>query len=354
MMDRETSKRRRQENKDFRKEYGMSRYPLMSYLYDYTERTRSKQNARTPFNDEVKVIEDVVYKTVGGENLMLDIYLPTAKVEGGFPVVFEIPGGGWMVRNRKRRAGYARLYATMGAVVFVIEHRVSPEVFFPEHLIDVIDAYNFVVSLKDEYNLDLDKITVCGDSSGGHLGACLGVASTNHDYVEKFGLPTPAVKPARHIFISGAFSFDVMYRIPFVHKLSLRYFSGKPTGKEFRNWELYKVTSPLNCITEEFPISYNSGGMLDFLCAGDAPRMAKALTNAGVRNELYVGKHLFYSGHCYVKRIPFAPVRKDMFKIMTWYKDEMMTLGTDLSQGYARVDKFLHNYHKALKGKIEC
>lgn len=349
-----TRSQRRKENKEFRKTHGMARYPFMSYLYDYTERTRSEQNGRTPFNDEVKVVEDVIYKTVDGESLMMDIYLPTAKVEGSFPVVFEIPGGGWMVRNRKRRAGYARLYATMGAVVFVIEHRVSPMVHFPEHLIDVIDAYNFVVSLKDEYNLDLDKITVCGDSSGGHLGACLGVASTTPGYAERMGLPTPMVRPARHIFISGAFSFETMYRIPFVHNLSLKYFSGKKSRKEFRSWEHYADTSPLNCLTKDFPITYNTGGMLDFMCSGDAKRMSKALDNAGVRNNFRVGKNLFYSGHCHVKRIPFAPARKDMHKLLCWYKDEMLVLGADLSEGYMRVDKFLDNYKKALKGEIKC
>lgn len=354
IMTKELRKQRRQENKDFRREFGMPRYPLISYMYDYNERKRAEKNARTPFTDEVTVLSDVVYKTVNGEELMMDIYLPTVKVSGGSPVVFEVPGGGWMIRNRKRRAGYARMYATMGATVFVIEHRVSPCVFFPEHLIDVIDAFNFMCSKKDELNLDLDKITVSGDSSGGHLSACLGVASINPDYVERLGLPTPMAKIQRHIFISGAFSFDVMYRMPFVHKISLRYFSGMKTGKEFRSWEHYKETSPLNCLTADFPASYNSGGVLDFLCAGDARRMAKALTNAGVRNQYYVGKNLFNSGHCYVKRIPFAPARRDMLKIMTWYKDEMLMLGADMTEGHARVEKFLTNYHKALKGKIEC
>lgn len=354
VMNKDVQKQRRQESKEFRREFGMPRYPLISYIFDHTEEKRSAQNARTPFNNEVKVISDVVYKTVNGENLMMDIYLPTTKVDGGFPVVFEIPGGGWMLKNRKRRAGYACMYATMGAVVFVVEHRVSPEVFFPEHLIDVIDAYNFMCSKKDEYNLDLDKITVTGDSAGGHLGACLGVASTDPTYVEKLGLPTPLVRPQRHIFISGTFSFKVMHRVPFSHCVTVRYFCGKPKKKEFKNSELYHYSSPQLCLNEAFPITYNSGGMLDFFCAGEARRMSKALDEIGVRNEFQVGKNLFNSGHCYVKRIPFAPARRDMLKIMTWYKDEMLLLGTDMTEGYARIEKFLTNYHKVLKGKIEC
>ena len=129
---------------------------------------------------------------------------------------------------------------------------------------------------------------------------------------------------------------------------------GKPKKKEFKNSELYHYSSPQLCLNEAFPITYNSGGMLDFFCAGEARRMSKALDEIGVRNKYQIGKNLFNSGHCYVKRIPFAPARRDMLKIMTWYKDEMLLLGTDMTEGYARIEKFLTNYHKVLKGKIEC
>ena len=82
--------------------------------------------------------------------------------------------------------------------------------------------------------------------------------------------------------------------------------------------------------------------------------MSKSLDAVGVRNNFYVGKNLFNSGHCYVKRIPFAPARRDMLKIMKWFNDEALILGTDVSKGYMRVERFLKNYRKALKGKIEC
>lgn len=353
-MDKETRQRERQLNKEFRAQYGMFRHPLMADVFDLFEGSRAVANGRTPFNDEVKVIKDVVYKTVGGEDLVLDIYLPTTEVDGKRPVVFDIPGGGWMIHNRHRRDGYARLYATMGAVVFVIEHRVSPQVFFPDHLIDVVDALNYLDTVKDEYNLGLDKVTVTGDSSGGHLGSLLGVASINEEYRQKLGLPELKVKPARQIFISGAFSFEVMYRIPFTHLLMVRYYCGKNSRKAFRQWEFYKESDPYNYFTPDYPVTYNNGGALDFICAGEAKRMAKKLTKAGVRNDYYVCKNPLNNSHCYVLRIPYAPARRDMLKIMTWYRDEMMMLGTDMSAGYDRVHTFLTNYHKALRGKIKC
>ena len=353
-MEKMTRKQIRQENREFQQKFGMPRYPQIYHSFDYVERTRDVWNRRTPFNDEVERIEDVVYKTVNGQDLMLDIYLPTLKVEGRCPVVFEIPGGGWMLQNRKRRKGYACMYATMGATVFVISHRVSPEVFFPEHLVDVIDAFNFVCSKAEEYNLDLEKIFVTGDSSGAHLGACLGIACTDKNYVETLGLPMPVRRPQRHIFMSGPFNFDVMYRMPGTHRSTVRFFSGKPTKKEFKASEIYKYASPQLCLNKDFPITYNIGGMLDVLALGEAKRMSECLDAVGVRNEYYVGKNLFNSGHCYAKRIPFPPARKGMLRMMTWFKDELLVLGADVSIGYVRVEKFLKNYHKALRGKIKC
>lgn len=353
-MDKQARLEEKRLNKEFRKKYGMFRHPLMADVFDLFEGSRAEANGRTPFNQEVEVKKDVVYKTVDGEDLVLDIYLPTAKIEGKRPVVFDIPGGGWMIHNRHRRDGYARLFATMGAVVFVIEHRVSPQVFFPEHLIDVVDALNFLDTVKDEFNLDLDKVTVTGDSSGGHLGSLLGVASINSEYGQKLGLPELKVKPARQIFISGAFSFEVMYRIPCTHLLMVRYYCGQKSRKAFRNWEFYKESDPYNYLTADYPVTYNNGGALDFICAGEAKRMAKKLTAAGVRNDYYVCKNPLNNAHCYVLRIPFKPARRDMLKIMTWYRDEMLSLGIDMNEGYGRVKTFLDNYKKALKGKIKC
>lgn len=203
----------------------MLKIPVMSKIFDVVEESRAKPNGRSPFVDEIKIIKDVVYKTVDGKDLVMDVYLPANGAKHA-PVVLEIPGGGWMIHNRKRRDGYARLFAVLGAAVCVIDHRLSPEIFFPENLKDVADALNFIVDNAEKYGFDAGNVTVTGDSSGGHLAACLACASSVPSYGEKLGLPKLKTKVANCIFISGAFSFETMYRIPFTHLLMVRYFSG--------------------------------------------------------------------------------------------------------------------------------
>ncbi len=332
--------------KAFRKKFGMFRYPLMADIFDVAEESRSLPNSKTAFNKEIKIVRDVVYKEIDGQQLVMDIYLPSVTVGEKNPVVVDVPGGGWVIHNRPRRDGYARLFAAMGAVVCVIDHRLAPEVFFPENLKDVVDALNFLETIKDEFNLDLNDVTITGDSSGGHLSACAGCASSVPEYGKKLGLPEMKVKIKRCIFISGAFSFETMYRIPCTHTLMVRYFSGRKSRKEFRSWEFYKESIPYNYLTKEFPESYNNGGGLDLLCLGEAKRMAKKLTAAGVQNEYKVGKNILNNMHCYVLRTPFAPARHDMTLLMDWYRRSEEKAGVDMSANFERVKKSLEHKSK--------
>ncbi len=340
--------------KSFRKDFGMLRRPIMADVFDFFEEDRAEPNGRTPFNDEIKVEKDVVFKSVDGKKLVMDVYYPSHPVAEKSPCVLDIPGGGWMIHNRLRRDGYARCFAAMGAVVAVIDHRLCPEVFFPKDLEDCVDAYNFLCDNADRFSIDKDNIVVTGDSSGGHLTACLGIAATDEEYAKSLGIATTKTKPTGLIFVSGAFSFEVMYRIPFTNAFIVRYFSGQKSRKAFRNWEFYKQSDPYNYLNANLPPCYNSGGMTDLLCLGEAKRMSEALTKVGVKNEYTVGKNLFRSDHCYVLRFPFAPARKDALALYNWYFRLEKDLGVDMSEGYKRVETFMTQYKKALKGEIEC
>lgn len=327
----------------------MREVPIMSYIFDVVEESRALPNSRTIFDREIKIERDVTYKSVDGVDIKMDIYYPAKPVAKKSPCVMDIPGGGWMIKNRHRRDGYARCYAALGAVVFVIDHRYCPQVSFPTNLVDCIDAYNFICDNQDRFGVDANNIAITGDSSGGHLAACMGIASYSEEYRTKLSLPALQTKPANLIFISGAFSFDVMHRIPFTHLLMVRYVSNTPTRKAFRNWQYYKEINVYDYIDKDFPESYNNGGMTDFLCAGEAKRFSKVLDSKGVKNAYRVGKNIFNSGHCYVLRFPFAPARRDMLALYEWYASKQLEKGIDMSDNLKEVRYFFTNYKKALK-----
>ena len=53
-------------------------------------------------------------------------------------------------------------------------------------------------------------------------------------------------------------------------------------------------------------------------------------------------------------RFPFASARKDALALYAWYGKKQAEKGVDLSKGFARVEKFMKNYKKSLKGKVQC
>lgn len=335
----------KEEKKAFKKEFHMPRYAFMAKVFELFEEPVAEGNSRTPYAPFIKIEKDVVYKTIDGEDLVMDIYFPMEESDKPRPVVLVIPGGGWVIHNRYRRDGYARGFATIGAVVAVIDHRLGPKVFFPENLKDCIDAYNFLVDNASKYNLDVNNITVTGDSSGGHMTACLGCASSSAEYVKKLGLPELKSKPQNLIMVSGAFSMKVMHRIPLTHTLMVRYATGTLSRSEFKKWKYFKEIDPYNYLNPDYPESYNNGGNIDLLCLGEAKRMGEKMTAAGIKNEYKVGKGF----HDYVMNFPQKASRKDMMLLYGWYVKKNAERGVDLSKGWEKQKYFLENYEKALK-----
>lgn len=344
----------REEQRTFFRQHKLPEYPIMSDIFDLVEEWRAADNNTTPFDAEIRVEKDVVYKTVDGEDLVMDVYYPSTPAGDKCPAVMDIPGGGWMIHNRPRRDGYARCFAAMGAVVAVIDHRLCPKVFFPDNLADCADAYNYLVEHADQYNIDPDNIVVTGDSSGGHLTACMGCASSSPEYVERLGIPALKSKIAGLIFVSGAFDFDRMLRIPMTNTLMVRYVSGQMSRKAFRKWRFYKECNPRNYVNPAYPPCFSAGGVTDFLCLGEAEHLAKYLDKHGVPNQVVVSKNLLRSDHCYVLRFPYAVARRDALALYRWYYEREKELGVDLTAGFARVEKFMTQYDDVMSGKTQC
>lgn len=319
-----------------------NKVPFMGRVFELIEKNRAGINEKTPFIKDVDIESDVVYKTINGKNLVIDIYKPKNKPTGLSPAVFIIPGGAWLIHNLKRRGGYASLFTALGATVFIADYRVSPEIRFPEHVWDVVDAFDFVYENADKYGIDVNNVVVTGDSAGGQLSACLACCATTPSYAEQIGVPVPKITPAGCIFVSGSFSFDTMCRIPVAHTFIAKPFSGLRTKTAFKKWKFYKESNPMNFITEKFPPSYNSGGKYDLFCQGDAKKMSEILTSKGVKNEYFVGEGI-RDDHCYVLRNPYLFARKDMLKLIKWYVALEKEKGEDMSEPMMKVEEYLTN-----------
>lgn len=97
---------------------------------------------------------------------------PDLPLDGKAPVLLQVPGGGWMLGDRRPQA-----YPLMGAladrgwICVSIGYRVSPKHQWPAHIIDVKQALAWVKENIAEYGGDPDFVAISGGSAGGHLSS---------------------------------------------------------------------------------------------------------------------------------------------------------------------------------------
>jgi acetyl esterase/lipase len=130
---------------------------------------------------------NVVYGTVDGEELLLDVYSPPDRAEPG-PAVVVLHSGAWTSGVADRTARTMKIAAEnlagAGYVAFNADYRLTtiPRRFFwPDQLDDVQRVVRWVRANAAAYNVDPERIGAYGHSAGAHLASMLGVRDTNDD-----------------------------------------------------------------------------------------------------------------------------------------------------------------------------
>ena len=102
------------------------------------------------------------------------IYRPRA---GRLPVVMYFHGGGFMLGSPDAFDSLtADLAADIDAVVVSVDYRLTPEHRFPAAFDDSLQAVRAIAARADELDLDLARLVLAGDSSGGNLAAAVAIA----------------------------------------------------------------------------------------------------------------------------------------------------------------------------------
>lgn len=130
--------------------------------------------------DGVIVHRNISYGEHGKRN-QLDVFQPAVPREGGFPVLLQVHGGGWMI-GEKEQQGQPLMYhlAQRGWLCVACNYRLSPTDTFPSHIIDVKKTIAWVRENAAQYGGNADFIAITGGSAGGHLTA-LAALTPNHE-----------------------------------------------------------------------------------------------------------------------------------------------------------------------------
>lgn len=122
--------------------------------------------------------DGVIYKTVNGTNLVMDMFYPDEeKMTDENPWVVFIHGGGWSGGHRDNIyksafIGGMKQLVDAGVVVATVQYRLaklsSPDTSY-DSTTDCKDAARFLLKNKEEYKLDDENYGIWGGSAGGHL-----------------------------------------------------------------------------------------------------------------------------------------------------------------------------------------
>jgi len=116
---------------------------------------------------------DIVYASVDGLNLALDIYLPSDAENP--PLIVFVHGGRWQAGNKRTKI--PSQFVDSGFALASIDFRQSTQAQFPAQIHDIKAAVRFLRANSDNYGFDGSKIAITGESSGGHLATLVGVTN---------------------------------------------------------------------------------------------------------------------------------------------------------------------------------
>ncbi len=92
------------------------------------------------------------------------------------PAVIVVPGGGYFTVSKREGEPIAASFFAKGFQVFVLNYLARPDgVRYPEHLLELSAAVDYVKKKAKEMSVNAEEIFVVGFSAGGHLTANLAV-----------------------------------------------------------------------------------------------------------------------------------------------------------------------------------
>ena len=236
----------------------------------------------------MQVDRDLVYETVNGRDLHLDLYLPPSNEK--LPLVIWVHGGGWK-SGSKNGAGPSLELLKRGYAVASVEYRLSGEAIFPAAISDCKAAVSFLRLHAGRYQLDPKRFGAWGSSAGGHLVSLMGTTGDDtsfnlHPVSKKVSSEVQAVcnwfGPSDFLRMNdapGAIDHDSP-------DSPESRFIGGPIQQ---NPELVKRANPITYITEKDPPFLHLHGSSDRLVLlSQSELLHAALTDLNVQSELHV------------------------------------------------------------------
>ena len=238
---------------------------------------------------KMRTVPNIVYERASGWEGKLDVYAQrTPPNSPPTPVVIFIHGGGWVQGTKEASVMRGVLpYIAMGYSVVNVEYRLASVSLAPAAIEDCRCALRWVIAHAKDYNLDVNRIVVSGESAGGHLALTTGMipASAGLDRM-CFTTSEPHVAAIVDFFgiTDIADLLDGPNKKPFPESWP---YTVQWLGNQPNRAEIAKAASPLTYVRAGVPATISIHGDADPLVPyAHSTRLQEALQKAGVAHEL--------------------------------------------------------------------
>ncbi|QNI08172.1 alpha/beta hydrolase [Mycobacterium kubicae] len=239
---------------------------------------------------------DISYGECGSRN-ELDIWRrPDLDRGGRAPVLLQVPGGAWMVGNKRGQAHPLMSHlAELGWVCVAINYRLSPRSTWPDHIVDVKRAIAWTKEHIAEYGGDPDWIAITGGSAGGHLSSLAALTPNDPQFQPGFEEADTSVQAAVPFYGVYDFTRNDSSMHPLLGAvLAKNVFKLRraETAEPFRN------ASPITHISEDAPPFFVLHGTNDSLVPVEQARSFTARLRQ-VSRQPVVYAELPYAQHAF-------------------------------------------------------
>ena len=165
-------------NKNFVKHFLLSSIIACVAMVAFAQTDTTVKVIAYPKNYEGKL--NVVYTTVGDWDGRMDVYY-APKDAKPLPLVINIHGGGWNHGTKESQSGF-NFWFKSGFAVANVEYRLTPKATAPAAVEDVRCALMYIITHAKEFNINVNRIVVCGTSAGAHLALMAGLLQKDHRF----------------------------------------------------------------------------------------------------------------------------------------------------------------------------
>lgn len=243
-----------------------------------------------------QVIPDITYLTANGYDARLDIYQPL-RLTGPNPTLVYFHGGGWTAGSKEISSLTFLPYLEMGWTVVNVEYRLASVSLSPAAVEDARCALRWMYRNARQYNFDLAKVVLTGNSAGGHLALTTGVLPASAGMERQCpGDRGPGPVSTEELKVAAIINwYGITDVVELLDGPNMRSYAVAWLGSMSNREEIAKRVSPLTYVRPGLPPVLTTHGDADpTVPYSQAVRLQQALGGAGVSTELVTvpgGKH---------------------------------------------------------------